>query len=504
MDRAYSIGDGFDELFENADRLYENLKRALVSAEMLKLEHGDIEERVAADGLGILRQLVQVHFDVRSEQEIRRDSVTGADGIERNHRREGCKRNLSTLFGDITVTRVGYSQRNVTSVFPLDGELNLPEDKYSHGLMRRGAQEVIKVSFDEAVDSIEETTGGSVPKRQLQNLAVEIAQDFEAFYSSQSTDDVEKTTDPLIISLDGKGIVMRQEGLRESTKRAAENEEHKMQARLSKGEKRNRKRMAAVATVYDIEENPRTAQQIMGLEDTDTSAQPRARNKRVWASVEREHDTVTDEAFLEALHRDPEKNRTWAALVDGQSQQIKNIKSCMKRYQVAGTILILDVIHVIEYLWKAAYCFYPEGSAEAEAWVKERTLRILEGKSSDVAAGMRRSATLRGLSKKARKQVDTCAKYLLKYRDMLKYDEYLERGLPIATGAIEGACRYLIKDRMDITGARWGLERAEAVLKLRSIKHSDDFDAYWKFYKAQSHVRTHSSLYANSPWQQAA
>lgn len=159
---------------------------------------------------------------------------------------------------------------------------------------------------------------------------------------------------------------------------------------------------------------------------------------------------------------------------------------------------------MIEYLWKAAYCFYADGSPEAEAWVKERILRILEGKSSDVAAGMRRSATLRRLSEKARKPVDTSANYLLKNREMLKYDEYLKQGLPIATGAIEGACRYLIKDRMDITGARWGLERAEAILKLRSIKQSDDFKDYWKFYKNQSHTRVHSSQYQDLPWQQAA
>ena len=85
-----------------------------------------------------------------------------------------------------------------------------------------------------------------------------------------------------------------------------------------------------------------------------------------------------------------------------------------------------------------------------------------------------------------------------------RYDKYLKHGLPIATGAIEGACRYLIKDRMDITGARWGLERAEAILKLRSIKSSDDFKDYWKFYKTQSHNRIHSSQYQELPWLQAA
>ena len=166
--------------------------------------------------------------------------------------------------------------------------------------------------------------------------------------------------------------------------------------------------------------------------------------------------------------------------------------------------MILDLIHVIEYLWKAAYCFHPVSSPEAEAWVQERILGILEGKSSNVAVGMRRSATLRGLSKKARKAVDTCANYLLKNREMLKYDDYLQRGFPIATGAIEGACRYLIKDRMDIIGARWGFERAEAILKLRSIKQSDDFEDYWKFHKTQAHARIHLSQYQDLPALKAA
>lgn len=502
MNQRYNIGGGFDELFAVADELFNDLKRELVSAEMKLLEHSDVEERVAEKGLEVLRQLVQVHFDVRAAEEVRRESVTGSDEAMRNHRREGCTRNLETLFGEIIVRRVGYSQRGATSLFPLDGELNLPEDKYSHSLMRRAARESIRGSFDEAVSSIEETTGGVVPKRQLQDLAVEVAQDFEAFYASQSSAGVEETPDPLIISLDGKGIVMRQEDLRDQTKKAAANEEHKLKTRLSKGEKRHRKRMAQVATVYDIEKHVRSAQSIMGLDEKST--RPRARNKRVWASVEREHAMVTEEAFLESLHRDPERKRPWAVLVDGQPQQIRNIKACIKRHQLVGTVLILDLIHVIEYLWKAAYCFQAEGSPEAEKWVKERILRILEGKSSDVAAGMRRSATLKRLSKKARKGVDTCAHYLLKNREMLKYDEYLKEGFPIATGAIEGACRYLIKDRMDITGARWRLKRAEAILKLRSIKSSDDFDDYWKFYKSQSRLRVHSSQYQNVPWARAA
>ena len=160
------------------------------------------------------------------------------------------------------------------------------------------------------------------------------------------------------------------------------------------------------------------------------------------------------------------------------------LEAAAKRHGVAVTTTV-DFIHVLEYVWKAAYCFHGSGTQEAEQWVAERALRILHGKSSDVAAGMRRSATLQGLSRKDRAGVDACADYLLKYRDYLRYDDNLRRGLPIATGVIEGACRHLVNDRMEITGARWGLAGAEAILKLRSLRSSGDLDEYWEFHRAE-------------------
>ena len=182
---------------------------------------------------------------------------------------------------------------------------------------------------------------------------------------------------------------------------------------------------------------------------------------------------------------------------------LKILKQVMKEQKIKATI-VLDFIHVLEYLWKAAYCFHPPGSEQAEAWVAERALRILKGNASTVAGGIRRSATLCGLSAKEREAADQCAEYLLNYKDMLKYDEYLAAGLPIATGVIEGACRHLVKDRMDITGARWGLQRAEAILKLRSLKSSGDSEAYWCFYKEQTLKRNHSAQYDSFPLQEAA
>ena len=125
-------------------------------------------------------------------------------------------------------------------------------------------------------------------------------------------------------------------------------------------------------------------------------------------------------------------------------------------------------------------------------------MRVLQGAASSVAAGIRRSATLKNLTPKERANVDTCANYLLKYRDYLHYDEYLAKGFPIASGVIEGACRHLICDRMDITGARWRLDRAEAVLQIRALRSSGHFNEYWTFHKLQEFKRNHASKFLNA------
>ena len=205
------------------------------------------------------------------------------------------------------------------------------------------------------------------------------------------------------------------------------------------------------------------------------------KNKRVWASLERSMKEVVADGFLSALDRDENLDRRWVVLVDGNEDQMKAVRAQAAAIGIELTV-VLDVIHVLEYLWKAGQALLgAKDTAAVEAWVSTRARRILEGHSSSVAAGIRRSATLRGGER--RKTADTCCGYLLNHRDELRYHEFLRDGLPIATGVIEGACRSLVRDRMDITGARWGLPGAEAVLKLRSLRASGDFDAYWAFHQ---------------------
>ena len=150
-------------------------------------------------------------------------------------------------------------------------------------------------------------------------------------------------------------------------------------------------------------------------------------------------------------------------------------------------------------MWKAAFALHGQSSPLNQRWVSERLLEILRGNASAVAAGMRRSATLRGMKTKKRLPIDDCADYLLNYRDHVGYDRYLAGGLPIATGVIEGACRHLVKDRMDITGACWGLEGAEAILKLRSLRASGDLESYWTYHENVEKLRNHVTHYEGTP-----
>jgi hypothetical protein len=472
---------------------FESLIFELHSERTALMEHGQMETLISDMGTELLRRLMQASFDLCALREPRRHDLSGPDGNLLTHCRENCERNLATIYGEVTVKRKGYSIPGVESQFPLDGQLNLPKDKYSHGLRLRTAEEAALNSFDEVVANTRKTTGGKVPKRQAEEVAVAVAQDFQAFYSSQETEEAEQASKVLAMSTDGKGIVMRKEDLRPATRKAAEQEVHTTGTRLQPGEKPNRKRMATVAAVYNIEPHERTAEEIMGLcSKEERSIRPRPTDKRVWASVEQEPEDVIGAMFEEAFRRDPNRIRPWVILVDGGEQQLEIILAYIKRYRPDVT-LILDFIHVLEYVWKAAYGLLTMGSQEVQAWVAEQALRILKGEAAAVAVDMRRKATRQQLSQKQRKPVDKCANYLMKYLPMLEYDVYLSEGLPIATGVIEGACRHLIKDRMDLTGARWRLKSAEAVLRIRSLRSSRDFEEYWAFHRAQEYQRNHCS-----------
>jgi hypothetical protein len=497
--------------FAAANAQYARFKQHLESSEVLGMEHSALEKEIEREGFELMRLLYQDHLILRAmcETDVReRESVAGSDGIERRQRRAETERGLMTPFGRVSVERAGYGARGSGSLYPLDAELNLPSDSFSHGVRERVAREATKNSFEETVETIQRTSGARLGKRQAEKLAFEAARDFDEFYATRSQytpEEQEESGSLLVLSVDGKGISMRPDGLREATRKRAEKrgKQHGPPLKSRKQARLNSKRMATVAAVYGIQPYVRTAQEIegnlQGVADADERARrPSTENKRVWASVVESPAQVIGNAFNEALRRDPGQNKRWVALVDGNEHQLDVLKHHADKHGTALTI-VLDLIHVIGYLWQAARVLGGDSLPEQHKWVKERLPGVLQGKCVDVAAGMRRSATRRDLPQKQREPVDTCADYLLKYQNYLRYDEFLASGLPIATGVIEGACRHLVQDRMGITGARWGLEGAEAILRLRALHISGDFDAYWQFHLQQERHLNHTMLYANDP-----
>jgi hypothetical protein len=458
-------------------------------------EHGELEEHLEQRSRELFRRLFQDHLVVRAQREERLEGVVDTEGVARASVETGHHRVLATVFGEVDVERMAYRRRGHENLHPADGSLNLPEEKHSHGLRRWAAIESSRGSFDAAVEAIERTTGQQVGKRQVESLAQRAAADVDDFYAERSGQEG-NPSDVLVISVDGKGIVMRPDALREGTKRASEASTTKLKTRLSKGEKRGRKRMAELGAVYDVTPVPRRSTDVLAIKNQEPVEAPVAKNKWLTASVVKDAADVIAKVFDEAERRDEQHLRTWVALVDGNSHQIDRIEAEATHRQLDITIVI-DLIHVLEYLWKAAWSFFTEGDPAAEGWVRGRTLAILDGAARDVAAGIRRRATSEQLSPSERQGADACADYLTNKARYLDYPAALAKGWPIATGVIEGACRHIVKDRMDITGARWGLEGAEAVLKLRALHANGDFDDYWQHHLSRERQRIHETRYAN-------
>lgn len=477
---------------------FEQVLAWLEEGESATLSHGQLEEELECRGRELLRRLLQDHLSLRAATEARLPAVTDSDGLVHGAVEPGHTRVLASVFGPVDVQRLAYRRRGHANLHPADGALNLPVRRHSHGLARLAAIESSRGSFEQAGAAIARATGQHVGKRQVEELAASAAADVSDFYASRPRHQVQEA-DVLVISADGKGIVMRPDALRAATAKAAAAASPKLATRLSKGEKRNRKRMAEVGAVYDLTPQPRCPTDVLtnAKHEPDPSAPPaaKAKNKWVTASVVDDAGAVIAAVFDQAERRDRGHARTWVALVDGNNHQIERINAEAATRGLTVPILI-DFIHVLEYLWGAAWCFFPEADPAAEAWVRQRALAILGGHARQVATGIRRRATAADLPKAARRKADTCATYLVNKAPYLNYPRALAAGWPIATGIIEGACRSLVADRMDITGARWSLHGAEAVLKLRAVRANNDFEDYWRYHLQRERQRVHESCYA--------
>jgi len=463
------------------------LQSWLASGSVMQLPLHEIECQQQAKGREVQRLLLQAHLEQRGNGDVGPALyLQQQDGeLLYSHRRLGT-RSLTTVFGTVELVRMGYSRPGASGIFPLDRALTLPSRSFSYELQRRLVKAAVQNPFLDSVHTVADLTGVSVSKRSLEQILPDAAQDFDAFYRQRSP--VPATGSILVAAVDCKGIPMVKPPGAQPT------------SRLTKGQKANKKRMATVAAVFTRAPWVRTPQQVVESlfrisrpTPEDAPAPPRPENKRVWASLLKGKTAVIQEVAEEMERRDPSVSKTRVALTDGERALQIRVDGKLK------VTLILDLMHALEKLWKAAYVFHAEGSLEADLWVLDRTLRILSGDVGQVVKGLRQSITKRGLSGAKRKTLEGVADYLYRNRTRMRYDEYLANGWPIASGPVEGACKHLIKDRMERSGMRWTEHMAEAIVQLRAVYLSGDFDQYWQFHIDEDQKRLYPAAWSVIP-----
>lgn len=405
------------------------------------------------------------------------------------------KRYLS-VFGEIEITRTIYGTREGQKheLVPLDARLNLPASDFSFLLQEWSQGFCVQGSYSQARDTIEQILGIGHSVRSLEAMTRTMAQEVESFRASSPVPAAAEEGSILVCTSDGKGIPMRRETSATDMPPAGE-------GRRKKGEKANKKRQACVGAVYTIDPFPRQAEDVVNelFREEQKAQRPRPRHKQIRAELTREIEGEEvhgkDQLFrwlaAQKNRRDAAGDKPVVCLMDGD----RALWNKAEEYGL-DVIGILDLYHVMERLWSAAYCFYPEGSDEAGTFVATRLTRILEGKVGRVIGGLKQMNTKQALRGSKKKQVEQVITYLENNRGYMHYDYYLDCGYPIGSGVVEGACRHLIKDRMEQTGMRWKPPGAQAMLDLRAVFLNKEWDSFHE-HRIQQNIR---NLYPQREW----
>jgi hypothetical protein len=451
------------------------------------LDHGEREKVIGDEGRELQRRLLQATLGLDAAREQRAEGVTSAAGIRHGIVEEGHGRGVTSVFGPVRVTRLAYRNRREPNLYPADARLVLPGDPYLLGMRALAAFHLAAGGFGQAQEVIQARTGVTVGRARLTGLAEDLAAWTDDFCEQRSRDAGEEEqpeSDVIMMQAGGKGIAMRPEHRKGKGQDAAHPGIKKMAGIVAAADF-----TPAVREPEDIAAPPARRKAHPG---------PEARDKWVAASVTESIEDMIAAAFGEADRRDPGRVRQRVFLVDGNKQQIAAIGARAGERGLKVPVLI-DYIHVSGYTGKAAAALHPGGPVAAGQWAGGQLLRILHGRAKAVAATLasvaaktRNSPRTRHLDLAGADKAVTC---LTNNHQHMKYGKALGKGWPIATGMIEGACRFIIEDRFGITGARWSPDGAEVILKLRAVVVNGDLDAYMNYYTQRYRDEHHLARY---------
>lgn len=412
-------------------------------------------------------------------------------------------RTYQSVFGDFEIERWVYGTRagQKIELVPTDQRLGLPDSEFSYLLQDFDQQLGVEHAWGHVVAVIHGMLGVEQWVDSLERISRQMAEATKDFRDQLPPPEPAEEGEVLVVTVDNKGVPMRRSS-----------DEPLPGARRKKGHKANKKRHATLGGVYSVDPQIRTPEELVATLFRDpprrtTAIDPAAKQKRFRAALSDPDRKVhgQEETFrwlAEEVQRRRRSDQPLLYLTDGQ----RSLQTDRAKYlDVPGMVEILDFMHVIPRIWEAAYLFHREGSTEAEEFVRPRVLRILRGEAAGVIKGLRRMGSTHELPSAKRKSLKTICRFLEQNLSRMRYDEYLTAGFPIASGVIEGACRYVIKDRMERSGMRWTVAGAQAMLDLRTTWINGHWQEFQKFRIAREHQRLypHRKHFQRIPWQLA-
>ena len=417
------------------------------------------------------------------------ETVCADDGQTLYRSEEPQSRPVRTVFGEhrffAYVYREGRHTNTPIAFRPIDARMSLSPDRWSHLLEEFTQLFAVEQAFGPAAEAFERVFRQRLSVDTLENVNQGMGEEAGEFLLNLAPPAGEEEGELLVLTCDGKGVPM------------VKADADQFRCFEERPQRPGNRRMATLAAVYSVNKYVRTPQQILdalfreGIEElVADEPRPEPCHKRVIAClpkivVEADEKKPIQGSILALcwagaeVQQRRQPNQTLVCLVDGQSSLWNDIDLCVE-VPAMERVEILDIIHVVSYLWRSAKVFFNQ-SEHQEAFVRERLLRILKGEVTSVITGLRRMATLRGIGAAGRKEIETVCGYFTTHASRMRYDEYLAAGCPIATGVIEGACRHLVKDRMERSGMRWTQVGAQAMLNVRAVSQAGYWDQFHQY-----------------------
>ena len=404
-----------------------------------------------------------------------------------------------SVFGalpDIERTVYGTRETQKHEVIPLDARLGLPESEYSYLLQQWGQSFCVKGSYKDAQTDLEQILRWRPSIRALEDMNGSMSHDVEGFRSSQPAPSHDQEGEILVVTGDGKGVRIRGDKPPE--------EDAGSHAR-KRGPRPGTKREACVGSVYSIDRFVRTSEEVVDdvVRKQRAKDRPVPQNKVLRAELTREIDGVEingkDVIFnwfgeqIDARRTSP--SQEIVCVMDGAPALWKKLQGLMKTMGVT-IVCILDLFHVMDYLWDAARCLHGSDDKAAEAFVTDRLGRILKGDVGRVIGGFKQMLAKDKERKKAQRKFNATQRqtlnkvihYFDRKQNFMRYDEYLAKGYPIGSGVVEGACGHVVKDRMEGSGMRWSVPGAQSMLDLRCVYLNEDWQDFHD-YRIKERVR---------------